>query len=477
MRILCRWQHLFKREQLTLWVGVLVLFLGVIYPWYQLPPQSLKAFETNLFVTNIGRLLAALLAFIGLAFSLNFIVRRSPRLIFLMSLIFTLLFPYFIFTWSPTVAFLASSYYEQGETVSDHVDQNFPKVQAQWKQKIFLDNPELPPANLSMSIPDSRFFQLSSWDKVLLDGLGYKNSFFTFIGKGWIFTLFGLVISLIGFYLGAHENSIVDSNTRLALPKLQNSKEKINNKNYFFVDIIKLVPGILVLITVILISTIGVNIINYKIDTQFAKGEYSQVVNTSKILIRLYPALQGNVSFLERLAKAEFYAEISDPPLINFVKGLEYYRNSDFSSAENYLRKSFESNPSQFLFRGYLATAILNQGVDYLNNSDNRKPAAAADMFERVLAIFPGHMEALYDLMLARVVNGEFQKSAAVAKQIIDEQQYFQEQKIGLLGQAYLHLAWAEYQSGDVNKTWERYRQSVDMKTWGKSPLKEQEQQ
>src|SRR5579883_34630 len=114
MRILCRWQHLFKREKLTLWVGVLVLFVGVIYPWYQLPPQSLKAFETNLFVTNVGRLLAALLAFIGLAFSLNFIVRRAPRLIFLMSLIFTLLFPYFIVIWSSTLAFLFFFNYRHG---------------------------------------------------------------------------------------------------------------------------------------------------------------------------------------------------------------------------------------------------------------------------------------------------------------------------------------------------------------------------
>jgi hypothetical protein len=45
--------------------------------------------------------------------------------------------------------------------------------------------------------------------------------------------------------------------------------------------------------------------------------------------------------------------------------------------------------------------------------------------------------------MLARVVNGEFDKSALVAQQIIETQQYAQKPSFSLLGQAYVHSAWA----------------------------------
>lgn len=443
------WQNLFNREKITLFIGSSVLVLGAIFPWYRLPPQALETFGTHLAFTNIGRVLAAMFAILGFAFIFRSI-NRAPRLLFWTGLITVLLFPYFITTYSPTVAFLAESYYNQGENVSSHIDNHFSEVQAQWKQNISLEKPVPPPSTFDISIPDSRFFQMSSWDTVILDGFGYKNSFFTFIGKGWSFNLIGLVISLIGFYLGV-ENQI----------------------NAFIKDVSLLLPGTTLLFAIILISLIGVNIVNYRLDTQFAKGEYSKVVTTSHLAL-WYPPLQGNERFLERLARAEFYADEPEPALMNFVKGIERYRLGDFQSAENYFQNSLDIQPSRFLVRGYLASAILNQGVNYLNDPNARKPGAAADLFEQASRIFPGNVEALYDLMLARVVNGEFQKSADVAKQIIDGQQYFQEPRIGLQGQAYLHLAWAEYNNGDVNKTWKRYRQSVDSKTWNKSSGDEQ---
>jgi hypothetical protein len=447
MNKLAGWFNWLNREKITLFIGSLVLLFGTIFPWYRLPIQTLTTFGTNLAFTNIGRVLAAMFAILGLAFTFLFSINRAPRLLFWIALLTVLLFPYFVTTWSPSVAFIASSYYHQGESLSNHVNSNFSEVQAQWKQNISLDKPEPPPTLFELSIQDSRFFQMPSWDKVILDGFGYKNSFFSFIGKGWSFSLIGIVVSLIGFYLVGETENI----------------------NVFIQDMRLLIPGILLFLAIIFISLIGVNIVNYQLDTQFAKGEYDQVINTSKSLTSWYPPLQGDEAFLERLAKAEFYADEAEADLLNFVKGLERYRLADFQEAENYFQKSLYTQPNLFLVRGYLASAILNQGVNYLNDSNTKNPGTAADLFEKILQIFPGHVEALYDLMLARVVNGEFQKSADAAKQIIEGQQYFQEPRIGLLGQAYLHLAWAEYHDGDVNKTWEQYRQSLDTKTWNKS--------
>jgi len=446
------WFSWLNRQKITFFIGFLVLVPGIIFPWYRLPSQALETFGTNLFWANTARFLVAFFAVISVAFTFRFSVNRAARLFLWIGLLTVLLFPYFITTWSPTVAFIASSYYNQGDKVSIHIEKNFSEVQSQWKQNISLDKPDTPPKIFEISIQDSRFFQMSSWDKVLLNGFGYKNSFFAFIGKGWSLTLIGLTISLFGVYLS---------------PKIQ-------NLNVFVQDMKLFLPGATCLLVLILISIIKINIVNYQLDTQFAKGEYSQVITNSKNLVNQYPPLQGDEVFLERLARAEFYADQPNLALMNFVKGLERYRISDFNKAENYFQKSLDIQPNCFLVRGYLASAILNEGVSYLNQPNTRKPGAAADIFEKAVSIFPGHVEVLYDLMLARVVNGEFQKSAEVARKIIEGQQYFQERKIGLLGQAYLHLTWAEYENGDINKTWERYRQSVDTKAWNK-PDREEE--
>jgi tetratricopeptide (TPR) repeat protein len=445
------WLSWFNREKITLFIGSLIIAQGAIFPWYSLPKETLETFGTNLFWANAARIPIGLLAIIGFIFTFLLSMRRAPRLVFGSALILTLLFPYFIITWSPTVSFIASTYYNNAETISDHIDKNFSQVQAQWKQNISLAQPQAPPSIFEMSIEDSRFFQMPSWDKIILKGFGYKNSLFVFIGKGWGFSLIGLLISLFGLYLGLDKQIF----------------------HVFYEDLKLLIPGITLLLSVIFISLIGVNIANYRLDTQFAKGDYLQVVNTSKTLVSWYPPLQGDEAFLERLAKAEFYIDAPEADLINFVQGLELYKYGDFQKAEIYFQKSLNIKPARFLVRGYLASAILNQGINYFNVFNNKKPGAAADLFDKVLQIFPGHLEALYDLMLARVVNGEFQKSADTAKQIIEGQKYFQEPRIGLLGQAYVHLTWAEYNNGDVDKTWKRYRQSVDASTWNKFSVDE----
>lgn len=439
----------FNREKITLLIGSILLLLGAIFSWYNLPPETLEAFGINLFWENAVRVPLALCAIAGFTYTFVFHIRQAPRLVFWGALISILLFPYFITTWSPAVSFIAAEYYNQGEKVSSHVDKNFSEVQAQWKQNISLDNSDPPASTFGIKIEDSRFFQLSSWDKVILEGFGYKNSFFAGIGKGWGFSLIGVLICLMGLYLAWEQQGI----------------------NSLIKDMKILVPVSLLLFSVILGSHIYFNIVNYQLNVQFAKSEYSQVVNTSQALIRLYPPLQGDEEFLERLARAELYTDTADSGLVNFIQGLENYKDSNFVEAENYFEKSLHSQPNCFLVRGYLVAAILNRGINYFNEPNTRNAATAADIFEKVFNIFPGHVEALYDLMLARVVNGEFQKSAEVAKQIIDGQKYFQEPGIGLMGQAYVHLTWAEYNNGNINKTWERYRQSVDTKAWDKSVL------
>ena len=443
------WLKWFNREKIILFIASLALALGAILPWYRIYPQALETFETNLLLANALHILAAIFAMVGFAFTFWLGPKSAPRLPVWSGLIAVLLFPYFITTWSPTVAFLAKAYYDQGQRVSQHVEINFPQVQAQWKQNISLGQSTPIGSIFDFAIADSRFFQMSSWDKILVAGLGYSDSFLGFIGRGWAYTVIGLVLAAIAIYLGLEDEKF----------------------NVFLRDMGRSLPGVGLLLGILVLSLIWPNLVKHQLDTMFAKGEYHRVVAASQTLASWYPPLSGDSAFLKRLATAGFYGNEPDPALIDFAKGLEHYRLQDFPKAADYFQHSLELQPKRFLTRGYLAAALLNQGVADFNDpnhTSNHRPASAADRFEEALHLFPGHTEALYDLMLARAVNGEFDKSALAAQQIVELQQYQQQPNLALLGQAYVHLVWASYHDGNTTQAWRQYQESLDNNAWRK---------
>lgn len=455
--LLC-WLNWFNREKIVLLIASLALFLGAIFPWYCLPTPTLEAFGTNLTVVNVGRVIAALFALIGFGFTFWSMPIRTPRLIWWSGLIVVLLFPYFITTWSPSVTFIAASYYNQNARVTQHIERNFSQIQASWKQQVILSNAQINKSVFDFSIGNSRFFQISSWDQFLIEGLGYSNNFLGLIGRGWAFTVVGFIFCLFAFYLSLKEQAF----------------------NSFLIDMGKFLPLISLIGVILVVSLVLPNIINHQLNTLLAKGQYHQVLATSRILASWYPPLSGDTEFLKRMAEAGFYGNQPDAALIYFAKGLERYRRGDLLQAEEYFQRSLDIQPKRFLVRGYLATTIVNQGVEYFNNrteAKNRAPGVAADRFEQALQLFPGHIEALYDLMLARVVTGEFENSASVAQQLIETQQYFQTPNLSLLGQAYLHSSWDSYQNNDVLQAWQQYRQAIDKSAWNKSDKRSEKKQ
>ncbi|NEO83069.1 MAG: hypothetical protein F6J87_02235 [Spirulina sp. SIO3F2] len=465
-------KHWFNRETITLLTGLFLLVLGSIFPWYQLPPESLEIFDTNLLLAKIARVLTALLAIWTLVLALFSGISRLPRFPFWVGFIVVLLFPYFITTWSPTVSYLTESYFEQGRTVSSQIERKYSQIQAQWKQNLVISESKPTQSTFYFSISDSRFFQMPSWEQVFLDGFGYRNSFFAFIGKGWSLTAIALVMILMGLYL------------KITSPGLC----------FFLQDMKWLVPGVSLLLVIIVFQIISANIVNHKLDTLFAKGQYQQVISLSQTIESWYPPLKGDEVFLRRLAESGFYSDEPEPALVDFVKGLERYRVGDFNKAQSYFQQSLELQPNRFLVRGYLTSALINEAVEYSQYSDgpklpvassalpyranfldssqaqerpnSKRPNRTAELLEKALEVFPSNIEVLYDLMLTQAINGKFSQSAEIAQQLIELQQYSQQPNISLLGQAYLHLSWRDYRNGDVKQAWKRYRQSIDPRVW-----------
>lgn len=447
MNQLISWLNWFNRQKIIFLIGFVVLCLGAVFPWYQLPPQGLDTFKVSFIWSHLGRFLVAIIAILGFATFFYYRINQFTRTIFWITLTIVLLFPYCMTTWQPTISFLSLSYYNQGISVSRHIDRNFSEVQSQWKQGLTLNRSKPVDSIVGLTISDSRFFQLPSWENIWIDGFGYNNSFFSFIGKGWSFSIVGLITCLAGFYL----------------------EEENNELHKLLTDLKFVLPSAVMLISVIVSFLVWVNIVDYGLGEKFAKGEYQEVISVSRKLTIAYPPLNGDTLFMERMAKASLYSNQPEPALINFAKGLEHFRVNDFDQSVDYFRLSLAEQDNNFLVRGYLASALINQGVDYFNNLQQlsgRRAGGALDIFDQTLQIFPNHIECLYSTMIARVINGEFDKSAQIAKRIIENNKYFQSPNNSLLGQAYLHMSWDNFAGGNMAEAWKLYRQSIDDSLW-----------
>lgn len=470
-----RIRHRIPGSGLVFAVGLLALLASARKDWYHLPPTDLQQLRLSLAwiqVVHVITLTGLLMVLApGLWRGLTGVSRRAVWGL----LAVTLMFPYLVNTWLPDIAFMASAYYEQDQAVVRQVESKLPDVQAQWKQHIALAPSRPQPSRFGMTVGDRSFFQLASWDQLWLEGLGYRNSFFAFIGKGWTTTVLGLVICLVALYqhLSSARLTTLTADLAWGLPYATGG--------------LALVLGLV----------LGINVANYQLDTAFALGNYPQVIATSQRLQTVYPALKFDTAFQERTTRAAYYAGQADAGQIAQLRGVEHYRLGQYAKAIPYLQEAFGQQPQSLLLRQTLATALLNAGVNYFetpilpnrpqslrfpNKSNfidspkaregpsNAKAAGAMPYLNQAIALFPNHIEALYTQMLVSSLNGQDDRAAAAARQLIAIEAYFQQPNTALLGQTYNHLAWSAYREGDMAQTWERYRQSVDPGHWDWQP-------
>jgi tetratricopeptide (TPR) repeat protein len=182
-------------------------------------------------------------------------------------------------------------------------------------------------------------------------------------------------------------------------------------------------------------------------------------------MLKIYPPVRGDKDFIKRYSRAKKYEGKEDDGLNLFLKGIENYERENYNKAEINFDEALSLEPKRFIIRGYLASTLLNQGKEYMNLK-NQDPGKVIDLCERALKIFPGHIEALYYLMIENVRIGNFERSANFAEKIIEESKYFQQPSLSLLGQSYLHLAWGDYANNQTDQSWKNYIKSINQAKW-----------
>ena len=154
-------------------LGCLLLLQGIENDWYHLPPEALEVFHTSQFwLQYMPRIGVAIFIATGFGWLLWRWPQVIPRLPYWGGLFLVLLFPFFLTTWAPSISYLATAYNEQNLEVVRHVEKKFPEVQAQWKQNVSFDQHRPVQSVFAFNIESRSFFQLSSWERVILDGFG-----------------------------------------------------------------------------------------------------------------------------------------------------------------------------------------------------------------------------------------------------------------------------------------------------------------
>ena len=444
------------RIDLILLVASGGLLLGAVGSWYTLPQETLDAFGCSLWLPRLMRLIPLSLAVVVLRILWKGSSTSRQRRWVWAGLVASLLFPFLVAQFSAKICFIASAFDMQREKVANHIETHFPDVQAQWKRSIQLDTRQVDPRYVPEStvsvwgtpwetIPYSQpliidgedFFQASSWDRFVLEGLHYLPSFLGCAGHGWPITIGSLVTALLALYLAVPEN--------------------------FFVDIRRLRPWLLSTFAVVILAMVVPRMLLLKACSWHAQGKDHQAASTTKLLYYGFPQLRGDLNFNTLLVRTCQGVGSSSPVPPDFIKGIECWETQRTNDAQAYFRSAFAEADDSFLVRAYLSASYLRKGIELF---DRGQIASAKHQFQEVAGLFPSHIQAIYYTMVAQAVGGDFPGSAKTGQMLSETQQYFRLPTIGALGQAYLHRTWSQYRAGELDEAWNSYNKSANRGSW-----------
>jgi tetratricopeptide (TPR) repeat protein len=433
--------------------------LGFALSWYTMPSETLTAFGSSLWVPRAMRALPAIAAVIValLLFGKTNVRRRRRACMVLWAMLpVVLLFPFLVATFSPAVAYVAAAFDQQRENVAYHIETHYPEIQSQWKQSIaidpyeevesyapdgltrgYIDSMQALPNGRTFNIDSSDFFQLSSWDRLAMEGMNFLPGFLASVGWGWPITIVALVTTLVTVYLV--------------------------RPDAFFHDLRRIWPWYLAGTVVVLFVLLGPCIVTREISTWLARGEFERASVAAHLLNACYPPMQGDTPFMLQLAESDLHTGRSTPGVQQFAQGVECWRSNRLDLARSYFQQALEHSPNNFLFRGYLSATLVRIGAQLF---EQKQPAAAANVFDQARQVFPNQLQATYFSMIARAAQGDFESSMLAAQDLRRLQRYFRQPGIAATGQSFVHEAWADYRAGRLPNAWHAYRQSVDTGIW-----------
>jgi tetratricopeptide (TPR) repeat protein len=424
-----------------------------------MPSETLAAFGSSLWLPLMMRVIPVIGVVIVAAnlFGKKNARRRQLSCMFLWAVLpVVLLFPFLIATFSPAVAYVAAAFDQQRENVAYHIETHYPEIQSQWKQSIAIDPYDevatYAPDGLTrgyvdpmQSLPNGRpfnvdstdFFQLSSWDRLVMEGMNFLPGILASVHWGWPITVIAVIVTLIAMYLVRPEA--------------------------FFRDLRRIGPWYVAGVFAVLLVLIGPCLVTRQISIWLARGEYQRASWATHLLSACYPPMEGDTPFMLQMAEGDRHTGRTTPGVQQFAQGVECWRSSRLDLARNYFEQAVKGSPNNYLFRGYLSATLVRIGAQLFEQNE---PESAANVFDRARQVFPNHLQATYFAMIARAAQGNFGDSMLAAQDLRKLQRYFRQPSIAAMGQSFVHEAWADYRAGKFRKAWHAYRQSVDVGTW-----------
>ncbi len=281
--------------------------------------------------------------------------RRRFRVFLWAAMPIALLFPFLVATLTPAVAYVAAAFDQQRDSVAYHIETHYPEIQSQWEQSMAIDPyeevvPYAPdgltrgytdpmrtlPNGRPFDIDSTTFFQLSSWDRFVMEGMNFLPGFLASVDWGWPITVASLVTALITVYL-------------VRPVSLFRDLKKIG---------LWYVAGAAGILLVLLVPCF----VTRQISTWLARGDFERASVAAHLLYACYPPMQGDTDFMLQMDECDRHTNRSTPGVHPFAQGVECWRANELDLARDHFEQAVAQSKHNYLFRGYLSATLMRIG-------------------------------------------------------------------------------------------------------------------
>ena len=425
-------------------VGTMGLIVSACLPWFRL--RILPGIEASrpVVTSYFDPAFRFLYAIAGLA-SAAMIFRITRASVWrswlgLALLLLISVFPCAVMLWDPTAATMATTLQASEKNVLREVALSLPDQMYEWKLHTEMTNIDRSIEVVKLRIPNAEFFTVANVDR-FVEGIGFSNDFLNYMGWAVPIAIASCLLLLSSPYLRRDSG-------RFQLLQRQ---------------VVVLLIGFCV-ISAFVLAPLFVS--NYLIDDAqilAAQGLYADALSDLDGAKSVLPSMSISASYQDLRSQIIYHLARRADPGYYLHLGNAAFDAGRFEEAVMQYREALRIGPQSRIARYDLSVALSNLGVRQYGQGQY---ADAISSWTEALHANPGNVKPLFELQIAylQVADVVAARQAGQAFLAIEEARRLP--SLGAVGQAYVHLSWCAFQSGDYGKAFEYYRQAVEPTLW-----------
>jgi|GEM_PF-4671065 len=433
-------------------VGWFAVLLGVQAGWYSIPSSAASSFgSASLQLSEhaaIGwefAVRAGLLCYAGLAVAAlrgTVVFRRRVIGAGWLLLLLTLAFPYVMNHWYPEYGLDTRVIYRQVDRVVDDMEAGLNWQHFDWRESRIIMT-QMPPDTLSATVFEDEWGVKAALPEyqthVLQNVLGYSNEFLNSVGKGWIFAILGLILTILP--------------ARWLIPVSAEAERSP-----------RLWPMFVVVLAGLLIPKW---LAYYYVDqgkTRYAAGNWHEAADDWRRAAFWNPGVDYALPYfadLGEMAQAKECVACPEWPLFELAKAV---RTGNYARAEQLAGEPLTQRLVEMpAYRYWLSAVFLEYGVQAFNAGQY---GLAEELWNKTLVQMPTSAMAWYGLSLVYLKYKQFERAAEAINQVVALQKFVNFRKMTISGQYWATKSWAAFRRDDPVAAHQLYTKYLTPDSW-----------